>query len=908
MAKHTSTPETSSSTDNALTPQSHEAITTQPKALEVDAPIISSEQHGTITTEAMKKDSYLTVDSRMDRSDITVTFKIEGEPEIKFEPIVDSSGVSGARKIPIPLQYLTRSMRFTLVISYEGTVGGKPAVSLGKYVTVNFYPAEQSKALAPKLRDEKIENQTETYDMHDHKGDEKVDIPIPNLAQEGDKAYCSVVTKQFNKKPAYYLVVYGYALTPEDIKAGKLEFSIPRGWLARQKPVEEAMTLHQGWITSGLADEPPLDTENPDEKTFLPANALDIQFRRTAQFIGDQGLENLQPPHLRQSAFFDDKWCLNPELTKNGGDVDAPQLDTYAGDQVCFYVSGPGYGSKRLGCVDIESDGEQATIELPQCVIACFFNKSMTLSYTVQFPNLMGPEPQSPERVVDVLKPRLSKSEIAEATHGKVNLNIFDEDASAFVHIGDYATCSTFCWMWITGEHEDGSSYQSEILTKAPVTQDWKNKGVETFISRDKLLPLADCSDFELHFAVSFCEASDRSEAIEAPAATFHIVQEKLVLPAPKVAQAEGDELEPWNARHGLEVIVNYLRMSEKHEISVCWKRPNDLCWELKSEAGNRDGIVKFSLPADAAIESMGETVEITYTVVTKCSEAQTSAPLNLKINLPTRLETPNVLEATPPGVDRGVVDLRVIDGNANSFESSMWFLRKGHICWLRATGIDENGNPYTFVVYENRVITDEEVTKGVAGPVLRAALDKLKDDTDFILTFSVSTQGSLKENVVCPSRVLKVRVPPKVRYENFTGQPTRLISAGGSISIPTMNIRFLSGPGTMGISTYPSTPGMLEGQALVFADGLGQTPSHQRVRLDLTFTCKRVKCAYTWNHYPTTVSFYSPSGGYLGAVHLSGSPVHSWIDFSAPVGSVIGYIEISSGDWMYFDFFTFWL
>lgn len=905
MAKQTSTPETPSSTDNALTP----SITPQPQALEVDAPIISSELYGTITAEAMEKDSYLTVDSRMDRLDITVKFSIKEAPEIRLNDVVDSSGQPGAREILIPQKYLTMSMGYTLIVWYEGTVSGKPAVSLTKEVGVTFYSAEQSKALAPRLRDEKVFQNTPTYDMHDHKGDEIVEIPIPPLAQVGDEIYCSVVLEQFSGKPVFYIVAYGYALTLEDIASGeKLEFPIPRGWLARQKPRYESITCQAAWITSGEEPQPPAEVENPDEETRLPRNALQIQHRRTAAFIGDQGLENLQPPHLRQSAFFDDKWCLNPELTKNGGDIDAPELDTYAGDQICFYVSGPGYGSKLLGCVEIKNDGDPASVKLPRCVIACFFNKPMTLSYTVQFPNLMGPEPQSPERVVDVLKPRLSKSEIAEATHGKVNLNIFDEDASAFVHIGDYATCSTFCWMWITGEHEDGSSYQSEILTKAPVTEDWKNKGVETFISRDKLLPLADCSDFELHFAVSFCEASDRSEAIEAPAATFHIVQEELVLPAPKVAQAEGDELEPWNARHGLEVIVNYLRMSEKHEISVCWKRPNGLCWELKSEAGNRDGIVKFSLPADAAIESMGETVEITYTVVTKCSEAQTSAPLNLKINLPTRLETPNVLEASPPGVDRGVVDLRVIDGNANSFESSMWFLRKGHICWLRATGIDENGNPYTFVVYENRVITDEEVTKGVAGPVLRAALDKLKDDTDFILTFSVSTQGSLKENVVCPSRVLKVRVPPKVRYENFTGQPTRLISAGGSISIPTMNIRFLSGPGTMGISTYPSTPGMLEGQALVFADGLGQTPSHQRVRLDLTFTCKRVKCAYTWNHYPTTVSFYSPSGGYLGAVHLSGSPVHSWIDFSAPVGSVIGYIEISSGDWMYFDFFTFWL
>lgn len=755
MAKQTSTRETPSNTDNAPTP----SITPQPQALEVDAPIISSELYGTITAEAMEKDSYLTVDSRMDRLDITIKFSIKEAPEIRLNDVVDSSGQPGAREILIPQKYLTMSMGYTLVVWYEGTVSGKPAVSLTKEVGVTFYSAEQSKALAPRLKDEHIYQNTPTYDMHDHQGDEIVEIPIPPLAQVGDKIYCSVVIEQFSGNPVFYIVAYGYALTLDDIASGKkLEFPIPRGWLARQKPRYESITCQAAWITSGEEPQPPAEVENPDEETRLPRNALQIQHRRTAAFIGDQGLENLQPPHLRQSAFFDDKWCLNPELTKNGGDVDAPQLDTYAGDQVCFYVSGPGYGSKLLGCVEIKNDGDPASVKLPRCVIACFFNKSMTLSYTVQFPNLMGPEPQSPERVVDVLTPRLSKSEIAEATHGKVNLNIFSEDASAFVHIGDYATCSTFCWMWITGEHEDGSSYQSEILTKAPVTEDWKNKGVETFISRDELQSLADCSDFELHFAVSFCEAFDRSEAIEALAATFHIIQEELVLPAPKVTQAEGDELEPWNAQDGVEVIVNYLRMSDKHEISVCWKRPNGLCWELKSETGNRDGVVKFSLPADAAIESMGETVEITYIVITKCREAQTSASLSLKINLPTRLKKPNVLEATPPGVDHGILDMRAITGNANSFEDPMWFLRKGQKCWLRATGTDKNGFSYTFDVYANRTVTDEEATKGVAGPIQHALLDRLKNNSTLTLAFSVSTQGNLKENVVCPVRVLTVK------------------------------------------------------------------------------------------------------------------------------------------------------
>ena len=133
--------------------------------------------------------------------------------------------------------------------------------------------------------------------MHDHEGDEIVEIPLPDLAQQGDKVYCTVVIEQFSGKPAFYTVAYDYALTADDIASGeRLTFPIARGWLARQKPRYESLTCQAAWITSGLPAQPPAEVGNPNEETRLPRNALEIQHRRTASFIGDQGLEDLQPP------------------------------------------------------------------------------------------------------------------------------------------------------------------------------------------------------------------------------------------------------------------------------------------------------------------------------------------------------------------------------------------------------------------------------------------------------------------------------------------------------------------------------------------------------------------------------------------------------------------------------------
>lgn len=45
-----------------------------------------------------------------------------------------------------------------------------------------------------------------------------------------------------------------------------------------------------------------------------------------------------------------------------------------------------------------------------------------------------------------------------------------------------------------------------------------------------------------------------------------------------------------------------------------------------------------------------------------------------------------------------------------------------------------------------------------MAGPIQHALLDRLKNNSTLTLAFSVSTQGNLKENVVCPLRVLTVK------------------------------------------------------------------------------------------------------------------------------------------------------
>lgn len=765
---------------------------------------------------------------------------------------------------------------------------------------MSFYSADESEALAPRLHHRKIVHNTPTYDMKDHEGDEQVNVPVPYLAKKGDKLYCTIATEQDAARHVFYHLVNGYTLTAEDVSPGRvLHFFIRRGWLARRK-AWRVLTIQTGWITSGLPADDPADVPAHLE-TQLPANALEIQYRDSVALIVDPGIDK-PPPHLRQSVMYNSEWHLNPAVTKNGGDVDVPNLDTYAGDHVCFILSGPGYGSKSLGCVTVANDGDMPTVELSACDIACFFNKTMTLAYTLEFPN--SEEPQaSPEQLVNVSPSEFTHSEIEEATGKVLDLQTFPGGATALVPVWDYAECSNCCWMWITGEHEDGTAYRFDILMDAAVTDEWKANGVDTPILRADLKKLADCSEFELHFAASFCEACDLASAHAFPVQTFKIEQEPLVLTAPKVTEAVGTNLTAYNGRNGVHVEVDYVGNHAKHTISVCWKKPNGTCWPLASKPGSSTGAVIFALPPEAVIESMGETVDIVYTVTTAC-KMQTSPALKLVISLPVRLETPNVLEAVPPRTQNGVLDLRTFTGNANSLEDPMWFLRAGHICWLDATGTKKDGTLYSFPVYAARGITAGELTAGVAAPLLRSELDKLKDASTLTLVFRVTTDGSANKNnaVVCPARVLIVRVITTV-FENFNSLPYGQYPAGTNVDASTMTIRAQSGK--VGIhAANPAVPGMTSGNAIALncsAPTEGPMPT-QTVDLFLKRGYSRVRFSFTRNAYYGAFTFYGANSAVLGT--RSELPLNSRVDFTAPIGQQIVRISATNQQHSYLDDF----
>lgn len=902
MPQKKPTSNTSSNTDNARTP----------KAVEVGAPVIYKGEGGTLYPLDVKEGPYLTTDSNMDDSDITVTVSVRFKHggEAVFEDIVDKSGTSGARRIFFPLSYITSGMGHTLFFSYKGRAGGQVAESRVAEVGVRFYDEKDLEGYVPKFVHSELVNSTPTLDMHKFTGNETILAFAHPLVKAGDQLFINVAGDQDKTPFAFNIVAASRVVTPEEAVPGHVfRFSLPRGWMGRRRPWG-SLTIHWGWICDGRPPLPPAEVV-PTLETRLPENALEGLPRPSSRLIEDPRLENPPPPHLRQSVLFNDEWYLNPELTTRGGNVYIPDLETYADDQLCFYVSGLDYGNKPLGCVTIKHDGELATTELSPCVIACFFNTPMALTYAVQFPHSNGPQ-QSPERVINVLLPRFPLSGIEQATGDILDLSTFAMDATAFVPVWDYAECSNLCWMWITGERENGSAYRFDILSDAPVNEDWKVHGVDARIPREVLLQLADCSEFKLHFAASFCEATALADGHEFPAQAFNIEQEPLVLAAPKVTEAVGTDLTAWNGREGVHVEVSYTGNHPKHSISLCWERPEGTCWPLTSKPGSAVGAVIFLLPREAVIESMGKTVAITYTVTTAC-KVQTSLPLNVKISKPVRLPTPVVPQATPPVVQGGILDLATFSGDASITVEKWWFALAGQKVWLRCIGTKQDGKPYTITVSSSKALTDAEAGEGLVDLLPRNEIELLKDESDLTVLCKVTVDGNVVESeaIVFPTRTLKVRTKKQIHYENFDNHPDRLIEAGGSIDEPglRMKITLLPGsPGVSGIHKYIYAPA---GPAIVVAFNEPDLNPQQKVQLDFRSLYARIQFSVFYLHLHARVIFFDEQDEEIGVHALVGGSVggstNQTVDFSAPAGTKIKRMIMEVGDYAYLDSFVLW-
>ncbi|WP_455829757.1 hypothetical protein [Pseudomonas fluorescens] len=666
-------------------------------------------------------------------TDVMFYMAVKGQDEPRFEPVSVENGVN---VVGIPPQWISYCIGHTVLIKYTANAGGRALESLTLELEIQQIREEDLFVSRPVFTHAKEEWNTWYLRMQEFSGDEIVAINAWPMIQPGQRLFVVVAGNQHVAPYRFTWVAKNHVVQEHEARPEHVfRFKLSRGWLSRLDDYS-AITAHLGviWDTTEPVYPEPGDPilENP-----LPVNAEDFHLRTTSLLRVDPALD-LKPPHLRESTQYNDEWCLNPENTQEGGEIIIQGLDTYKGDEVRFYVSGPAYAKKLLGDFTVEQNGEMPFVKLPACVVACFFNKQMTLSYDLA---AGGPAQSSQARVISVLTPEFQRPLIEEANQDRMLcLDNFPGDAKVIAPLGGYGECASHCWMWIDAEYADGSAYRFDILDGEIVTQAWKSDGVRADIPRAALEKIGDCSTFELRVKTGFCEASELKNAHEFPPARFTIYQEPLAPRAPTVREAQGGILVPWNAREGVHVEAVYEGCQPSHQHTAQWCLDGaDSCWPLPLQKG-ASGPVTFLASREQMINSFRKTALISYTVINACKQ-MVSETLALQVGEPLMQRRPRPVVKQATG---DVLDLRTFPGKDAQVivkstdvdvDLAWWFFVEGHVGVMTLEGTAQDGSPITVPIMARPLESGDR--DGLSCLIPHSELEKLKDDTYITINFS---------------------------------------------------------------------------------------------------------------------------------------------------------------------------
>jgi hypothetical protein len=385
-----------------------------------------------------------------------------------------------------------------------------------------------------------------------------------------------------------------------------------------------------------------------------------------------------------------------------------------------------------------------------------------------------------------------------------------------------------------------------------------------------------------------------------------------LKFPPPVIKEATGSGanviLAPLNAQAGATVRVTStdILTGDRVQVSVTGRNAP----VIPAQTATTGGTLQFLLPKEFIAANIGNASR-TFTVNFKVMRGDIAASSEL------------VTVTITPIPANALQNVRILEADNVKNELALTTVTKGatirldnwpligarQFLWLEILGTAPDGKSHNLVV-----LTPANAHVGWLPALYLDRLvpytywQGLGDRTTVQLLLHVAMNlGSVKgEAIAFPIKTYSFNAQPLL-FENFDGQPQTLITAGQSISIPSMIITFASGANTMGIHTYRfPIAGMLAGPAIT-TNHNSEAPSKQTIRLSLRAGYSRVRFAYTYQIQPVEI-FFLDATSILGKqdLPLNSRNRHTWIDFSAPAGKKVTTIDIVSRDYSYLDFFEF--
>jgi len=237
-----------------------------------------------------------------------------------------------------------------------------------------------------------------------------------------------------------------------------------------------------------------------------------------------------------------------------------------------------------------------------------------------------------------------------------------------------------------------------------------------------------------------------------------------LVLPPPSVKEANGNSLDPVDAKDALTVVVKqYDHMLGTDQLSVTWAGTAGAgSHTTDPEEVGVIGDKEVPIPPAVLAFNLGRTVTVTYTVIRPNRAAGTPSepfPLNVRDITQGNLPTPLIREAANVGAGPEL-DLASFAGDASLTVAPWPLIALDQKIWLRCEGTKADGTKHTITLQTATGVTAEEVRAGLLKPVPRGQLQLLRDRSDLAIVLEVTFNAApdITEAITFPLRTYSIK------------------------------------------------------------------------------------------------------------------------------------------------------
>ncbi|MGC7403251.1 hypothetical protein ACPWR0_05345 [Pandoraea pneumonica] len=386
---------------------------------------------------------------------------------------------------------------------------------------------------------------------------------------------------------------------------------------------------------------------------------------------------------------------------------------------------------------------------------------------------------------------------------------------------------------------------------------------------------------------------------------TLRIRTAALVLPSPRIKEASGNELDPFDAADSLTATVFYNGAQPTDEVRVTWAG-NGADGSYQS-----DWIFVGSVPRDIALDpavvpfNIDRTVTVTYEVRRDGASAGVSDPLMLNVlALDTSpggpLPTPQLKD-----IDGDELDLELVANGGVVTVTPPWpFIAEGQRFWLDLEGTDADGNPHTYRQANGVLVNAQHVEVGLTNRQVPASyFAPLADGSTLRIVFKVTFDGSanVADAVTFPLRTYTVDKMPTTLTEDFESAKFENIPVNGVVPLAFMNVKNLRGKVAIRLYDYSlpdSSP--IRGKVL-------ELLLAAKVNVEFDFPIRRIRLGCETGTALCQVDFYDANGKHLHSrtTPPQGSQKPAWFQYSRNQADIKSIVFTDNGQFTYLDNFT---